>query len=332
MSAIGELRYRNFDYLRLLLAVEVVAGHLYAGLLLPGSLWVPIPPVAAFVGLSGFLIPQSLERSHNLEHFAWKRVLRTIPALIPLLLAIACVFGFKQTVGAVIQYLTAGYYGQFQGVTLPLWSLVVEDALYACTALLFVVGAHRRLSVTIPIIIALVIGHAFVSDEMTKYRLLDTSTAFFTGNLIYIVHSRVRNVSWIWPTIGVAACLLGWFGFLRRFEFPCLIACVIVLAMTLPQIKWRIPDLSYGIYIWHAPILLALLYPVGMARDRSWVLATSGVTLIAALLSWHFVEKKALRLKDSPPTRRSTILRQEFDAAKTEPKSNLRSDRKRSVA
>ena len=51
-------------------------------------------------------------------------------------------------------------------------------------------------------------------------------------------------------------------------------AGVIVLAMTLPQIKFKIPDLSYGIYIWHAPILLALLWPIGMERNKSWLIAT----------------------------------------------------------
>src|SRR5882757_9291447 len=94
-----EERFHNFDYLRLFLALEVVASHLYAGLTMGRDLWLPIPPVAAFIGLSGFLIPQSLERSRSLGHFAWKRIVRTIPALIPLLIAIGIMFGFKRVVG-----------------------------------------------------------------------------------------------------------------------------------------------------------------------------------------------------------------------------------------
>jgi peptidoglycan/LPS O-acetylase OafA/YrhL len=295
------IRYENLDYLRLSLAVEVVALHLYAGLTMGGSLWVPIPPVAAFVGLSGFLIPQSLERSRDLRHFARKRMLRTLPALVPLLAAIALVFGFGSTLGAMIQYLTAGYLGRFQGVTLPLWSLIVEDALYACMAGLFVFGAHRSVWVTLPILAALLFGEQYVTDSMTKYRLFDTSIAFFTGNLIYILHSRVRNLSWIWPAVVVTACIAGWVDILGAVEFPVLIGSVVVLAMTLPQIPGRIPDLSYGIYIWHAPILMALLNPVGMARDKYWVFATSALTVIAALCSWYLVEKKALSRKNWRP-------------------------------
>jgi hypothetical protein len=185
---VSQLRYRNFDYLRLFLAIEVVAGHLWAGLMRPGNFWVPIPPVAAFVGLSGFLIPQSLERSRDLWHFAWKRVVRTIPALVPLMVAIGIVFGFKRVLGAIAQYLTAGYYGKFVGVTLPLWSLIVEDALYACIAMLFVVGLYRKVWVTLPILAALIFGATYIKDPMTEYRLFHTSIAFFTGNLIYIFH------------------------------------------------------------------------------------------------------------------------------------------------
>ena len=274
----AEIRYRNFDYLRFLLALEVVLQHLYMGMGLPWQIWSTIPPVAAFVALSGFLIPQSLERSRNLWHFAWKRVLRTMPALVVLLIGITIVFGFKQTIGATTQYLTAGYCGQFQGVTLPLWSLIVEDALYATIAFLFVFGAHRKVWVTIPIIAALMICARFVADGMTVYRLFDTSIAFFTGNLLYIFHAQLRKISWFWPALGVGASLMGWLHFLGPVGAPFLIGSVMLLAMTLPQIKLRIPDLSYATYIWHGPIMLALIGPLAMARDKWWLMATLAIT------------------------------------------------------
>lgn len=298
VKVVTNYRYRNFDYLRLFLAIEVIAGHLWAGLMRPGNFWIPIPAVAAFVGLSGFLIPQSLERSRDMWHFAWKRVVRTIPALVPLLLAIGLMFGFKRVVGAIVQYFTAGYCGEFLGVTLPLWSLIVEDALYACMALLFLVGAHRNLWLIGGVVAALLIGGEQVTDWLTKYRLFDTSTAFFTGTLVYIFHERVRRLHWAVPALAVFASLMGWLDFMGRLGFPFLIGCVIMLAITLPQMKWKIPDLSYGAYIWHAPILLALLAPVGMARAMPWVVITCVLTFIASMSSWYMVEKKALTLKD----------------------------------
>jgi peptidoglycan/LPS O-acetylase OafA/YrhL len=290
-------RYTNFDCLRLFLAAEVVAGHLWVGLYLPGELWVPIPPVAAFVGLSGFLIPQSLARSRDLWHFAWKRVLRTMPALIPLMLAIAIVLGRGPATGAITQYLTAGYRGEFLGVTLPLWSLIVEDALYACMALLFVCRAHDKYGATVLILAALLVGNMLVHDPVAEYRLFSTSIAFFTGHLVYIFQRTFRGIHWTWPAAGMTATLLSWLHFMGPLEFPFLIACVIVLAMVLPQFRWRLPDVSYGTYIWHGPIMMALLSR-GAPRDWKWALSTILLTLMTALCSWYLVEKKALRLKD----------------------------------
>ncbi len=296
--AAAQIHYRNFDYLRLFLAIEVVAGHLWAGLLRPGNFWIPIPAVAAFVGLSGFLIPQSLERSRNLWHFAWKRVLRTIPALVVLLIAIAIVFGRKPAIGAIVQYLTAGYRGQFLGVTLPLWSLIVEDALYASLALLFVFNMHRKAWVTLPLLACLIIGSTYITDAMTDYRLFQTAIAFFTGNLVYIFHDRVRRIPWWVPAAAIAASLMGWLNFMGHIGFPFLIANVIVLSITLPQIPWEIPDLSYGIYIWHGPIMMYLLANIAMARATPWIAVTSVLTLVVAAMSWYLVEKRALKFKN----------------------------------
>jgi peptidoglycan/LPS O-acetylase OafA/YrhL len=38
-----------------------------------------------------------------------------------------------------------------------------------------------------------------------------------------------------------------------------------------------------------------------MARDTPWVVATCVLSVIAALLSWYLVEKRALRMKNGPP-------------------------------
>lgn len=300
LARTGEPRNHNFDYLRLFLAVEVVAMHLNAGLL-RGNLWVPIPPVAAFVALSGFLIPQSLERSRSLGHFAWKRALRTLPALIPLMLAIGLAYDVKHVERAIIQYLSAGYHSMFQGCVLPLWSLIVEDGLYAAIALLFVFGSHRTAWLTTAIIGVLLVAQARIDDHVFDYRFLQTSIGFFVGNLAFIWKDRLSKVHWAWPAVTLSAAVAGWLAFLGPLVFPLIIGCVVVLAMTSPQIRWGIPDLSYAIYIWHAPIMLALLGPWAMPRDARWVTATVVLTLVASTLSWYVVEKPALQLKNWRP-------------------------------
>ena len=152
------------------------------------------------------------------------------------------------------------------GVTLPLWSLIVEDGLYACMALLFVFGAHRKFWATLPILACLVLYRMQMTDATADYRLLQTSIAFFAGNLVYIFHDQVRKIPWWIAAAAVVASVAGWLDFMGQVGFPFLVASVIVLALTLPQIRWGIPDLSYGTYIWHGPIMMYLLANVAMAR------------------------------------------------------------------
>lgn len=292
-----ETRNHNFDYLRLFLALEVLALHLNYGLL-RGTLWLPIPPVAAFVALSGFLIPQSLERSRSLGHFAWKRALRTLPALVPLMIAIAVAFDIKHVERAMVQYVSAGYHSQFQGCVLPLWSLIVEDGLYAVIAVMFVLGFHRNLWVTVAVIGGLLALQANIKDETFDYRFLQTSIGFFLGSLAFILRDQLVKLHWSVPAAVLGAAIAGWLSSLGLFVFPITIGSFVVLAMTLPQGKWAIPDLSYAIYIWHAPIMLALLGPWAMPRDARWVIATVVLTLIASALSWYLVEKPALTYKN----------------------------------
>ena len=290
-------RNHNFDYLRLFLAVEVVTQHLYAGLM-RGDLWIPIPPVAVFVALSGFLIPQSLERSRNLRHFAWKRALRTLPALVPLFIVIGIALDLKHVERAFIQYISAGYHSLFQGCPLPLWSLIVEDGLYVALALLFVVKLHRNAWATTAIIGALMAARMFTTDAMFDYRFLQTSIAFFVGNLVFIWKDQLARLHWIVPAALLGPAIYGWHSAVSNYVFPLLVGCTLVLVMRLPRARWGIPDLSYSVYIWHAPIMLALLGPWAMPRDASWMATTVALTLLAAVPSWYLVEKPALRLKD----------------------------------
>jgi peptidoglycan/LPS O-acetylase OafA/YrhL len=55
-------------------------------------------------------------------------------------------------------------------------------------------------------------------------------------------------------------------------------------------------DVSYGVYIWHMPIINLLVYTGWGGTWRGFSLAMVG-TLLAAALSWIFIERPALRLK-----------------------------------
>src|SRR5579871_2393284 len=125
MNTLKPLRYPLFDILRLVLALEVVSGHLFA----PER----VPAVAGFLAISGFLIPQSYRDSRSYGHFAWKRAVRILPALLAVLLAIALVGGLANSLLTLKYYLTFGFSAPSWDDAL--WSLPFEEALYACLAI-----------------------------------------------------------------------------------------------------------------------------------------------------------------------------------------------------
>jgi peptidoglycan/LPS O-acetylase OafA/YrhL len=65
----------------------------------------------------------------------------------------------------------------------------------------------------------------------------------------------------------------------------------------LPISRPRRTDISYGVYLYHFPIINIIL--VRLSRPYLPVHAVLVVvaTTILALLSWHLIEKRALRLK-----------------------------------
>ena len=58
-------------------------------------------------------------------------------------------------------------------------------------------------------------------------------------------------------------------------------------------------DFSYGIYIYHMPIVNFLIY-LGFSGNIFWSLIALVVTVIVAVLSWFYIEKPCLKLKHHP--------------------------------
>lgn len=76
---------------------------------------------------------------------------------------------------------------------------------------------------------------------------------------------------------------------------------IISLAFTIPNLSSKMlrgNDVSYGVYIYHMPIINTLIY-----LNLTGIKALSCALLLIyalALFSWYFVEMPALRLKKNP--------------------------------
>jgi peptidoglycan/LPS O-acetylase OafA/YrhL len=102
--------------------------------------------------------------------------------------------------------------------------------------------------------------------------------------------------------IGLAGSAVGWRvtgNEINPLSYVLLAALIYRLAFTQPDLSSRLlghNDVSYGVYIYHMPIINLLIY-LGRANSAGQVMLACTATAVMAVLSWILVERPALRLK-----------------------------------
>lgn len=292
------MRFANLDLLRLFLALEVVVGHLRS-IYRIGDTPEPIPAVAAFVCISGFLIPGSLAHSRGYVEFAWKRICRVVPAFVLSLLLVAALFGAKHIGGTLLYYLTLGVVGATYNP--PLWSLMLEEILYAFHAASRMLFNPKLVTGLLTILTLATLVH----HPIFRYKI-GIAACFFAGNLLYLNRDKLSRISWA-PCAACIAFIFFGLPTIRHFisgyylQPLQLLAAVsgVVLALRAPSFEVQIPDLSYGTYAYHWPIVwfakgLGLSFAVQFA-------VTVPAVLVLATGSWYLIESRALKYKNRLP-------------------------------
>ena len=188
----------------------------------------------------------------------------------------------------------------------PLWTIRYEMAAYVLAALAFFVGLAKRLWTTVLMLVG-VAGIYFlapllfdVSDLpasiMPLFRL---STCFLLGMTLWHCPAGRRPAWWSIAVIAVLFAVFG-AGFLGELLATLLLTGIMLrLGLSRRQFKplLKLPDYSYGIYIWHYPIIQAVLFLIpGLGPFEVMAISTPLFILFAGL-SWHVIEKPALKLK-----------------------------------
>ncbi|MNM69840.1 Acyltransferase family protein [compost metagenome] len=297
-------RYPNFDILRLLLAVEVAFVHAWATVE-PNFNWNPyIMAVPAFLSISGFLVLQSYAESGSWGVFLRKRALRILPALLVSLALCLVLFDLRAAYNSFLNWITGGIYTLPGIANGPLWSLAWEEIAYLLLAALWTMGAYKRpFTIWALLTFSLCICWASVGLDPHTRIILFLGPAFFTGNLMYLYREALLRVHpvvpWIFFYIMLQwrfvpdANLLGGASLLLVQAF----AVVWVGMAGVRIIPFKMPDLSYGIYIYHMPIILFLFTKFNIITLPSMLMLLSASIIPFSLASWYLVEKPALRLK-----------------------------------
>ncbi|NGZ09621.1 MAG: acyltransferase [Nitrospira sp. LK70] len=286
--------------------------------------------LAVFFAISGFLVTPSLLRSENVIDFASHRIMRIFPALTVIVIASMALLGPVLTTFSPAVYFSDPYlyryvknlttltYDFLPGVVNkdgqpiiingPIWTLHFEVLCYATLALASMFGLLRRRSLFLILLLASYGIHLAMRFDPTLAAVLPdrllTFIKFFvyfgTGATLFIFADRIP---FSMPfAIGAVALIVAALPFgLGAFVMPICLAYFIIFCglSALPgQALVKKRDLSYGVYLIHAPVLvsLSLLFP---KLHTWWVTAMIAlpITLLLSYLSWTFVERPTLTQK-----------------------------------
>ncbi|HXI38357.1 MAG TPA: acyltransferase [Bryobacteraceae bacterium] len=137
--------------------------------------------------------------------------------------------------------------------------------------------------------------------------------AFVQHNFSYF-HSKLAGKVLIVfiPYVAIALCAERWLGWgfgnlLNPISYVGLVLVIFAAAFSYPSVSDKIlgrNDISYGVYIYHMPVInLLLATGAGGSIEGFWVAMST--TFALAIVSWILVEKPALEFKRHPLYRHS---------------------------
>jgi peptidoglycan/LPS O-acetylase OafA/YrhL len=284
--------------------------------------------VVIFFAISGFLVTPGLLRT-NVVDYAVHRSIRIFPGLIVNVLLTILVIGAILTTHSLMSYFTdprtylyaknisTSMVRYLPGVVASdgspvivngaLWTLHFEVLCYIALGLFGALGLLGRRGlmlavwcVSYAVYIAISLSPAFADVLPGRLTVFVSLYVYFgCGVLLYLYRERIpfsSVLACVALALLLAALPLGGGAFVMPVFLPYL-----MVFCGLSALPGKVPlkhDLSYGVYLIHAPILVAfsLIFP----NMHVWLIGAAivfGITLTLAYLSWIFVESPSLRRK-----------------------------------
>lgn len=296
--------------------------------------------VMVFLCISGYLVMHSWLRAPRFPEYLWKRFLRLWPGLFASVLACVFLFGVTFTSLPTGEFLSSPGTWRFvlansslfthnpmlPGVFLKLpqpelmngvyWTLPLEFMCYLVLGILGVAGLLRFPTLFNVLVAAYVAGFLiFANYDFTGriYHWIEYP-AFFAAGAWIALHDKwfsqhgKRLMQWLVPILLLIYFFTPLTSTARFFILP----IVVIYVGKLPATEnWfvRLGDPSYGIYLYGCPVAQSVIALAPQLNFwMSMALALAGSTLVG-YLSWHLVEKRALRLKAAFPLRFGKLTR-----------------------
>jgi len=285
--------------------------------------------VPMFFGLGGFLVAGSLDRTKSLVTYLGLRVLRIFPALWADILFSALVLGPLLTTLPLGQYFSAHEFhtyflnlvgeihyflpGVFEQNPDPmvngqLWTVPWDLGSYLALSVFVLFGLYRRKRniVVLAVVaqVASVVGYLGAIVFFHHYFIplrVTVVPCFITGVAFHVYRDLIR---WNGALFGLSLFVLAVTPLIDArlilFEVVPMLYVTVYLGLFDPPRTWIISsgDYSYGIFLYHRQLQQALWLLVPFARSWYGNLALSlPASFVLAFLSWHLIEKAALKQK-----------------------------------
>lgn len=287
--------------------------------------------IDSFFVISGFLIFMSYESSKSLENYASKRLRRIFPGYITVILFCSVFFYFISSKPDFVSYfniellkyiffnvLTLNFLhpslpGVFENHQFPvvngaLWTIKIEVMFYIAVPLIvYIISKSNKLVVIASIyIISILYSYVMVylnlnlgSEIFLKLeRQLPGQLAFFiSGVAIYYYYEDFHNYRFKLLAMSVLVLLINSYVTQVYLLYPASLAIIVLYFATIFKYLGnfgKYGDLSFGVYIWHFPIIQILLTYNLFLNQVAGLGMFITCTLIASYLSWHLIEKRYL--------------------------------------
>ncbi len=291
--------------------------------------------ITGFFVISGFLITQSYIRSSSLNSYFLKRAKRLLPAYLLVIFGCAIGLVFLSEYNAVTyftnpqlgKYLLANLTflnfvqpclpGVFESdvfdcsVNPALWTLKIEVAFYLCVPL--IIWLVRKTKYSWSVLLGIYLFSVCYRNGLNWY-------GDYSERYIFVILARQLPGFLSYFSVGMLMCLYkDWFlQYKNKIILPAI--AIVVLEWCL-DMEWFLPlafgimvlwcayslpklndfarwgDISYGIYIYHSP-MIKILYTIGFfAAMNVWVASGLFILIVVslALISWHGMEKRVLK-------------------------------------